>query len=76
MYEVEFYRDRKGRCFAIEFLNEFQTKIRAKVAKWIEKLENEGPNLPRPYADIVRGKIRELRVGFGGWGNYERYSKV
>jgi len=66
MYEVEFYRDRKGRCFAIEFLNEFQTKIRAKVAKWIEKLENEGPNLPRPYADIVRGKIRELRVGFGG----------
>lgn len=25
----------------------------------------EGPNLPRPYADIVRGKIRELRVSFG-----------
>ena len=65
MYKVEFYRDRKGRCFPIEFLNEFQTKIRAKLAKWIEKLEKEGPNLPRPYADIVRGKIRELRVSFG-----------
>ena len=65
MYEVEFYKYRKGRCFATEFLNDLQTKIRAKVVKWIEKLEKEGPNLPRPYADIVRGKIRELRVSFG-----------
>ena len=65
MYKVEFYRDRKGRCFAIEFLNEFQTKIRAKIAKWIDKLREKGPDLPRPYADIVRGKIRELRVSFG-----------
>ena len=64
MYEVEFYRDRKGRCFTIEFLNELQTKVRAKVAKWIEKLEEGGPDLPRPYADIVRGKIRELKVSF------------
>jgi len=42
MYEVEFYKDRKGKCFTIEFLNELQTKVRAKIAKWIDKLENEG----------------------------------
>lgn len=65
MYEVEFYKDSKGKCLAKEFLNELQIKIRAKVTKWVDKLEKEGPNLPRPYADIVRGKIRELRVGFG-----------
>ena len=65
MYEVEFYKDGKERCFTLEFLNKLQTKIRAKVVKWIEKLEKEGPNLPRPYADIVRGNIRELRVSFG-----------
>ena len=64
MYDVEFYKDRKERCFTTEFLNELKTKIRAKVAKWIDKLEMEGPNLPRPYADIVRGKIRELRESF------------
>jgi phage-related protein len=64
-YCVEFYKDKRGVCPAIEFLNGLQTKIRAKVAKWIEKLEQEGPNLPRPYADTVRGKIRELRVSFG-----------
>lgn len=64
MYEVEFYKDRKERCFVIELLNELQTKVRAKVVKWMDKLEKEGPDLPRPYTDIVKGKIRELRVGF------------
>ena len=42
MYEVEFYKDRKERCFTTVFLNELQTKIRAKVVKWIDKLEKEG----------------------------------
>ena len=28
-------------------------------------LEEEGPSLPRPYADVLEGPIRELRVGFG-----------
>jgi phage-related protein len=27
-------------------------------------LEEQGPNLKRPYADIVRGKIRELRIQY------------
>jgi len=65
MYNVEFYKDRKERCFTIKFLNGLQIKVRAKFVKWVEKLEKEGPDLPRPYADTVKGKIRELRVGFG-----------
>ena len=65
MYEVEFYRDHRGKCQVLEFLGRLNIKERAKVAKWIEMLEREGPDLPRPYTDIVKGKIRELRVGFG-----------
>ena len=65
MYSVEFYKDKKGDCPTIDFLNKIHTKIRAKVVKWITHLQREGPNLPRPYADIVQDKIRELRVGFG-----------
>ncbi len=34
--------------------------------KWLGLLGREGPHLPRPYADVVRGKVRELRVSFGG----------
>lgn len=65
MYEVIFYLDKRGRCPAEGFLDELRPKTRAKVEKWIEKLEEEGPNLPRPFADVVRGKIRELRIVFG-----------
>lgn len=47
-----------------EFLDTLQPKIKAKVMKWLQMLEKEGPNLPRPYADVLKGKIRELRVIF------------
>ena len=66
MYEVRWYEDEKGRRPAVEFLEGLQVGVRAKVAKWLEKLEEKGPALPRPHADVVRGKIRELRVVFGG----------
>jgi len=47
-----------------EFLDGLTVKVRAKLMKWIQKLEEMGPDLPRPYADTVRGKIRELRLVF------------
>ncbi len=64
-YEAWFYRSTRGECFVEEFLNELPVKIRKKIARWIEALEARGPNLPRPYADVVQGKIRELRIVFG-----------
>jgi len=64
-YEVVFYETSGGSCPAEEFLAALPVKIRAKTAKWIEMLERYGPDLTRPYVDIVRGKIRELRIIFG-----------
>ena len=34
------------------------------MAAYLSLLEEQGPNLKRPYADIVRGKIRELRIHY------------
>ena len=65
-YDVLFYEAADGECPTQEFLDGSAPKVRGKVAKWLELLGQEGPNLPRPYADVVRGKIRELRVSFGG----------
>ena len=65
-YEVLFYEASDGECPTQEFLDGLAPKVRGKVAKWLELLEQEGPNLPRPYADVIRGKIRELRISFGG----------
>ena len=63
-YEVLFYETTQGHCPAEDFLDSLPVKVRAKLSKWIEKLEEHGPDLPRPYADVVRGKIRELRLIF------------
>jgi len=63
-YKIIFYTDKQGKCPTDEFLDGLELKVRAKVEKWMQKLEQHGPNLPRPYADTVKGKIRELRVIF------------
>lgn len=65
MYEVLFYENRKGKCPTENFLSSLEIRVRAKAMKWMEKLALEGPALPRPYADTVKGKIRELRLVFG-----------
>ena len=63
-YEAIFYVRPSGRCSMDEFLDGLPVKARAKLMKWLEKLEELGPDLPRPYADVVHGKIRALRVIF------------
>jgi len=64
-WEVVFFRDHRGHTPALEFLERIPENPRAKTFKWLELLEEEGPNLPRPYADVLDGKIRELRVSQG-----------
>ena len=63
-YEVLFYRSPRGECVAEEFLNGLPANVRGKVLRWIGALETHGPTLSRPYADVVRGKIRELSIVF------------
>ena len=91
-YEILFYVKFTGECPVDRFLDSLPVKVRAKLEKWMQLLEECGPDLPRPYADTVREKIRELRVVFGSnqcalwkifmkeaeWGNprYEESSKV
>lgn len=64
MYETVFYQAPRGDYPVLDFIKTLDKKTRAKVYRYIELLEKEGPNLLRPYADHVRGKIRELRVRF------------
>lgn len=64
-YEIEFYVADNGKCPMDEFLDGLIPKQRAKVERWFEQLEIYGPNLPRPYADMLVSPIRELRIQFG-----------
>ncbi len=62
MYSVHFYTDKRGIAPVRDFIKEFNKHSRAKIGRYISLLEHHGPDLLRPYADHVRGKIRELRV--------------
>ncbi|MDA8130382.1 MAG: type II toxin-antitoxin system RelE/ParE family toxin [Elusimicrobia bacterium] len=65
MYCVEFWRDAGGGCPARDFLDGLPVKVRAKTAKWLQLLQEGGPDLKRPYADMLADGIRELRLSFG-----------
>jgi phage-related protein len=62
LYNLVFYTNARGDSPIDDFLDNLDKKSRAKVAAHLSLLQEEGPHLRRPYADIVRGKIRELRM--------------
>lgn len=62
MYNIVFYTAERGDSPLDVFLDGLDKKSRAKVAAYLSLLEEQGPHLKRPYTDIVRGKIRELRI--------------
>lgn len=62
MYDLIFYTTERGDSPLDDFLDDLDKKARAKVMAHLSLLEEQGPNLKRPYADLVRGKIRELRI--------------
>jgi len=64
LYCLVLYATERGDSPIDEFLDGLDKKSRAKVAAYLSHLEEEGPNLKRPYTD-ERGKIRELRIHFG-----------
>lgn len=64
LYNIVFYTAERGDSPLDDFLDGLDKKSRAKVAAYLSLLEEQGPNLRRPYADIVRGKIRELRIQY------------
>jgi phage-related protein len=61
-YVIEFYATEAGECPVDKMLDIMPVKHEVKVMKFFELLKDKGPNLPRPYADTLRGKIRELVV--------------
>jgi len=53
-------------CPIVKFLDGCRPVHRVKVLRMIELLEEMGPNLPRPYSDLLRDGIHELRIKLSG----------
>jgi len=58
-----FYTTARGDSPVEAFIESLDKKSIIKINAYIKLLQDQGPHLRRPYADQVRGKIRELRPG-------------
>lgn len=61
------YCDKMARtCPVTDFIDTCPSKHQVKILRFLGLLEEMGPTLPRPYADILRDGIHELRIKLSG----------
>jgi hypothetical protein len=65
-WNVLYYETRSGQSEVFEFINKRKDKEKAKILAFLAVLEERGPQLPRPYADILEDGIHELRIRLRG----------
>lgn len=64
-FEVLFYAKEDGTEPAKEFIQSLDVKMKAKVMKTVELLQNNGTELRKPYSEHLEDGIFELRVKIG-----------
>jgi len=65
-WHVLYYESADGLCPVQEYVQACKNRAQAKIFSWLSLLEKRGPNLPRPYADILKDGIHELRLKLTG----------
>lgn len=65
-WNVLYYESSEGKCPTMDFIDSRNKRNQAKLLSFISLLQEYGPNLPRPYADLLKDGIHELRVKLSG----------
>mgnify|MGYP001580640452 CR=1 FL=1 len=65
-WHILYYETADGKCPIQNFINSRKDRDQAKVFSWLSLLEQHGPTLPRPYADLLTDGIHELRIKLSG----------
>ena len=65
-WKIVYYEDSSGTSPVYEYINSQKVGNQAKIASWLSLLEEKGPLLTRPYADLLRNGIHELRIKLSG----------
>ena len=63
--EIIFYRTVQKECPMLDFLNGLDMKMRAKVARTVDLLRDNGGDLREPYSKPLSDGIFELRIKVG-----------
>lgn len=65
-WKVIYYETADGSCPCKEFIDDRSAREQAKILAWLSQVEERGPQLPRPYADVLEDGIHELRMQLSG----------
>ncbi len=65
-WHIVYYETEDAQCPIQDFIDARKMRDQAKLLNWISLLEEQGPQLPRPYADRLEDGIHELRVKLSG----------
>ena len=65
-WPVLYYETAEGERPVEKFIDSRKDRDQAKIFSWLSLLEEHGPNLPRPYTDLLTDGIHELRVKLSG----------
>lgn len=65
-WHVLYYETINSNCPVQEFIDNQNKRNQAKILSFFSLLEEKGPTLPRPYADLLLGGIHELRIKLQG----------
>ena len=63
MWSIVFYKDHRGKCPPLEFIEELPAMEQAKIRNALRLLQEFGTNLSMPHAKPIQGKLWELRPG-------------
>jgi len=65
-WKVTYYSRQDGSIPVGEYIDSLSPSEQAKTLAFVELLEEKGPNLTRPYADLLEDGIHELRIKLTG----------
>ncbi|GHV78142.1 hypothetical protein AGMMS49942_29630 [Spirochaetia bacterium] len=65
-WEVYYYETVDAITPVKDYISSLSIRERAKILAFIGLLETHGPQLPRPYADLLKDGIHELRIKLTG----------
>ncbi|HHE38562.1 MAG TPA: type II toxin-antitoxin system RelE/ParE family toxin [Candidatus Cloacimonetes bacterium] len=65
-WKIIYYESSENKCPIMEFIDSRSKRNQAKILGLISLLQEYGPNLPRPYADLLYDGIHELRIKLSG----------
>lgn len=65
-WRIIYYEDTSSVSELFNFIEEQDLRVQAKLFAWINMLSEKGPNLIRPYADLLEDGIHELRIKLTG----------